>query len=400
MNKMKLSSIVGLVFALAQIAVAQTTTFTYQGRLTDNNAAATGAYQMQFALFDAVTAGMQTDATLTFDGNGTNPAAVSVAGGVFTVQLNFGSSPFAAGANRFLEIAVKRPADASYTTLTPRQQLTASPYSIRTISAGAADSLSGNCVSCVTNAQINSIDGAKVTGTVGDGQLSANVALRNTANTFTGTLSASNLSGTNTGDVTLGAVGATPNSNGGSLSGQALTLQPANGANPGVLTAGTQTIGGSKTFSGNVRNNGMFRGGNETGTSETPAIGGETYNGLVTRRVNSIISTAGRVIARTDTITFERTGSDGGFRVSYTAGGSRTVHCLGVSSTGAVIGSRIVIPQSAGTSQVYTDAQDIEYLQCSFGSTFNNNSHVTQITLERFRGDSFWVGTVTSTVNQ
>lgn len=67
--------------------------------------------------------------------------------------------------------------------------------------------------------------------------------------TFTGTISASNLSGTNTGDVTLAAVGSSPNANAASLSGQILTIQPADGTNPGVLTAGTQTIGGAKTFS-------------------------------------------------------------------------------------------------------------------------------------------------------
>lgn len=49
--------------------------------------------------------------------------------------------------------------------------------------------------------------------------------------------------------VTLVAVGSSPNANGASLSTQVLTLQPADGTNPGVLTAGTQTIGGAKTFS-------------------------------------------------------------------------------------------------------------------------------------------------------
>jgi len=48
--------------------------------------------------------------------------------------------------------------------------------------------------------------------------------------------------------VTLAAVGSAPNANGASLSGQQLTLQPANGTNPGVMTSGTQTIGGAKTF--------------------------------------------------------------------------------------------------------------------------------------------------------
>lgn len=55
--------------------------------------------------------------------------------------------------------------------------------------------------------------------------------------TFTGTIAASNLSGTNTGDVTLTAVGVVPNANGASLSGQILTLQPANTSFPGVLLA-------------------------------------------------------------------------------------------------------------------------------------------------------------------
>lgn len=74
--------------------------------------------------------------------------------------------------------------------------------------------------------------------------------------TFTGTIAASNFSGsssgTNTGDVTLGAFGAVPNSNGASLSGQVLTLQPADATNPGGVSTTTQTIAGDKTFSGNT----------------------------------------------------------------------------------------------------------------------------------------------------
>lgn len=59
--------------------------------------------------------------------------------------------------------------------------------------------------------------------------------------------------GSNTGDVTLTAVGAVPGPNGASLTGQALTLQPADGTNPGVVTSGGQTIGGAKTFSTSVK---------------------------------------------------------------------------------------------------------------------------------------------------
>lgn len=72
------------------------------------------------------------------------------------------------------------------------------------------------------------------------------------AKTFTGAISASNLSGTNTGDLTLAAVGSTPSANGASLSGQVLTLQPASSTLPGIMTAGAQTIGGAKILSGSL----------------------------------------------------------------------------------------------------------------------------------------------------
>lgn len=68
--------------------------------------------------------------------------------------------------------------------------------------------------------------------------------------TFTGTIAASNLSGTNTGNVSLTAVGAAPNANGASLSGQALTLQPANTSFPGTLTAADWNTFNSKQAAG------------------------------------------------------------------------------------------------------------------------------------------------------
>lgn len=56
------------------------------------------------------------------------------------------------------------------------------------------------------------------------------------------------LTGTNTGDVTLAAVGSAPSVNGASLAGQVLTLQPADATRPGVLSTLAQTIPGAKTF--------------------------------------------------------------------------------------------------------------------------------------------------------
>jgi hypothetical protein len=115
-------------------------TITYQGRLTDGGTAANGQYDLRFQLFDAITNGASQSAALELD-------SVSVAGGVFTVQLDFGLLPaFLEGGNLFLQIGVRPGAatgSAEYTTLSPRQPLTAAPYAIRAQSAANADSLNG-----------------------------------------------------------------------------------------------------------------------------------------------------------------------------------------------------------------------------------------------------------------
>ncbi len=66
---------------------------------------------------------------------------------------------------------------------------------------------------------------------------------------LTGTISASNLSGTNTGDITIGTFGSSPTAKGASLSSQVLTLQPADSSNPGLVSTSAQTFTGVKTFS-------------------------------------------------------------------------------------------------------------------------------------------------------
>lgn len=72
------------------------------------------------------------------------------------------------------------------------------------------------------------------------------------ANFTTLTVNGATISGNNSGDVTLAVVGATPNPNAATLTGQVLSLQPANGTNPGVVTTLAQTFAGNKTFTGLV----------------------------------------------------------------------------------------------------------------------------------------------------
>ncbi len=66
------------------------------------------------------------------------------------------------------------------------------------------------------------------------------------------TISGSNLSGTNSGNVTLASFGSTANANGASLSTQVLTLQPASASFPGGVSTTTQSFAGNKTFTGSV----------------------------------------------------------------------------------------------------------------------------------------------------
>jgi hypothetical protein len=123
---------IACLFAAGIAVQAQTTSFTYQGRLSDNTIAANGTYEMQFSLFDASANGNQIGSTV-------SNANVSVVNGIFTVNLDFGAGAFT-GANRFLLIAVRAAGNPNpHTVLSPRQLVTSTPYSIKSLFAGNAD---------------------------------------------------------------------------------------------------------------------------------------------------------------------------------------------------------------------------------------------------------------------
>jgi hypothetical protein len=132
MTRRLLEVLLTVLTALAVLdASAQTTAFTYQGRLTENANPASGAYQMQFKLFDALSGGSQIGPTA-------DNVPVTVAQGIFTTLLDFGAEPLT-GANRWLEIGVRHNSGESYTTITPRELVSSAPYAVRTLSAAMAD---------------------------------------------------------------------------------------------------------------------------------------------------------------------------------------------------------------------------------------------------------------------
>lgn len=97
---------------------------TYQGWLQQGGAAVEGACDLRFALYTAANGGSQVGGTL-------DRLNHPVTGGYFTVNdLDFGAA--FTGQARWLAVSVRCPAggNGDFTALTPRQALTAAPYSL------------------------------------------------------------------------------------------------------------------------------------------------------------------------------------------------------------------------------------------------------------------------------
>ena len=109
---------------------AQTTEFTYQGKLNEGSTAATGDYNFEFRLFSVNTGGTVISTI--------QRLGVPVSSGVFTVKLDFGAN--FDGQPRWLEIAIKPAGDpGGFQQLLPRQPVTSAPYSVRSLNASTAD---------------------------------------------------------------------------------------------------------------------------------------------------------------------------------------------------------------------------------------------------------------------
>ena len=110
----KLSLLVLCIVFSCHVVQAQSSAFTYQGKLTDTSMPANGTYDFQFTLFDAVSGGNQIGLTVT-------NAAVQVTNGIFTVNLDYGSASFP-GTDRFLEIGVRPGGNGNPRTVLARSE--------------------------------------------------------------------------------------------------------------------------------------------------------------------------------------------------------------------------------------------------------------------------------------
>jgi trimeric autotransporter adhesin len=156
---MKETTLFLVSFSLALTAVfcapGQGTAFTYQGRLNDGGTPATGTYDFTFTVWDAPTVGSPVSITILTNG-------VGVSNGLFSVLLDFGNEVFT-GPERWLQIALATNASGAFRSLSPRQQLTATPYAIT----------AGNLTGAVPSGGLA-------------GMYSNTVTFNNNANSFTG----------------------------------------------------------------------------------------------------------------------------------------------------------------------------------------------------------------------
>jgi hypothetical protein len=161
-------------------AFAQGTVFTYQGRLNNGTNPVTGFYDLRFHLYDSPSGGN------ILAGPVTN-SAVPVTNGLFTVQVDFGAGVFT-GSSNWLQIGVRTNATGAFSTLSPRNQVTPTPYAIFAETANAAG-LSGTVpggdlnLSGVSGSGLVNLNASQLTtGTISDARLAPDVALLDAPN--------------------------------------------------------------------------------------------------------------------------------------------------------------------------------------------------------------------------
>ncbi|MBL9000984.1 MAG: hypothetical protein JNK25_07605 [Phycisphaerae bacterium] len=155
--------------------------FLYQGELIAAGVPATGQYDVRFRLFADPGSALPIGPTLCVND-------LSVAGGRFSVRLDFGAQ-FGAS-RRYIEVSVREDTGlgcgdaAGFITLSPRQEVMATPQAGHALGAEDAAKLNGQAATFYTNATnltSGNLPNARLSGTY-----TSRVNLTNTTNTFAG----------------------------------------------------------------------------------------------------------------------------------------------------------------------------------------------------------------------
>jgi hypothetical protein len=224
---MNTKNTISLLLGLASIASMTLcadpvpTGFTYQGILNVGTNAANGHYDFRCAIYDAVTSG-------TLVGPIVTNTATAVANGYFDVWIWPEDLVFQ-GEARWLEMAVRTNGGGGFVTLTPRQQITPAPYALYAPSAGtAASAMSATNFSGTVSGDVAGTQGATVVASVG-GQTAASVA--------SGVIAANAATSANTPNTVVARDAS------GSFSAQSVTLDGVlNLPSPAIIYSGSNTM--------------------------------------------------------------------------------------------------------------------------------------------------------------
>lgn len=293
MNAKHLASLL-LIVCCATSAAAQTTTFTYQGRLQSDGAAFSGPAEFRFTVWDAAEGGTQLAATTP------ETQAGNVSDGLFTMSLDFGATPFATGADRWLQIALRTDL-GQFRVLTPRQKFNPTPYAITA---------------------------ANLSGTLSAAQLAGSIPSANLAGTYAGAVTFGNpanvFAGSGAGLTTLDA-GAL---NTGTVPAEALDNAWKTGGNAGT-TPGTHFLGTADNQALELRVNGQRGLRLEPVTEGVPnLIGGHANNWVDAASEGAVIAGGGAELGA-HTI---------GFESDYSTIGGGLANLIGNASLHSVIG--------------------------------------------------------------
>ena len=230
--------VVVILLLVPLVGAAQTTEFTYQGKLVDGGMPASASYDFEFRLFatDSGGAAIATQPRL----------AVPVANGVFTVTLDFGGQ--FDGNPRWLEIAVKPAGSPNpLSVLTPRQPITSTPHAIRSLSSARAD--------VATNSlQLGGVNASQYVLTTDSRMTNARNPLPNSASYIQNSIGLQNSSnfsisgnGTAGGTLSGNAVSATTEYR---INGNRVLSMPASNVFVGSDTGTNNTTGAGNSFIG------------------------------------------------------------------------------------------------------------------------------------------------------
>jgi len=310
--------------------LAQGTAFTYQGRLTDSGAPATGHYDLRFLLFDVPQSGQAIAPPIT-------NANLSIEGGLFTVALDFGANVFD-GAPRWLGIGVRTNGALGFSPVLPRQPLMASPYAVF---SGTASTVPNGAI---TSAQLaaDAVTTAKLApGAVTSATLADTLALGNSTN-VSGRLDIFRTAA-NTRAISL--MGASSQISVYGRDGQEQVHLDGGIWGTLWLNNGRPNNERAVTLTGNNGQGGFLGLHDSNGLTRASLTGGNSGGRLSLVQQNGDLGLA---------LNAEVDGHGGGVFV-YDANGTSTVELTGAEGTGS--GSQLVMKQANGTTTIQLDAE-------------------------------------------